>query len=109
MASKILTAKQAALLVKDNMTLGLGGFMGFGVPEELLVALRERFLETASPRDLTLYHCAAVGDGKERGANRIGLEGLVKKLFCAHIGLEPALNKLTVENKINPTSAQSRR
>lgn len=100
MSSKIISAKQAALLVKDNMTLGVGGFVGFGVPEELLVALRERYLETRTPRDLTLYHCAAVGDGKDRGCNRLGLEGLIKKLVCGHIGLEPALNKLTVENKI---------
>ena len=98
--SKIITAKEAAALVKDGMTLGIGGFVGFGVPEELLIGLRERFLETQTPRNLNLFHTAAVGDGKQRGANHVGLEGLVKKLYCAHIGLEPALNKLTVENKI---------
>lgn len=98
--SKVITGAQAAAFVKDGMTLGLGGFMGFGVPEELLVALRERFLATQSPKNLTLFHCAAVGDGKERGANHIGLEGLIGKLYCGHIGLEPALNKLTVANKL---------
>lgn len=87
-------------MVKDGMTLGIGGFVGFGIPEELLVALKERYLETKSPRDLTLFHTAAVGDGKERGCNHLGHEGLVKKLYCAHIGLEPKLNKLTVENKV---------
>jgi propionate CoA-transferase len=100
MSGKIVTAEQAAELVKDNDVIAIGGFVGCGVPEELLEALRQRFLATKTPRDLTLYHCAAVGDGKDRGANRLGLEGLLKKLVCAHIGLEPALNKLTVENKI---------
>lgn len=98
--NKVISAQQAALLVKDNDTLAVGGFVGAGVPEELLDGLRQRYQETKTPRDLTLYHCAAVGDGKERGANRVGLEGLLKKLICAHIGLEPALNALTVQNKI---------
>ena len=100
MSKKIISSQQAAELVKDNMTVALSGFMGFGVPEELMWALGKRFKETQTPRDLTLYHTAAIGDNKERGANHLGQEGLVKKLFCAHIGLEPALNKLTVENKI---------
>jgi propionate CoA-transferase len=99
-SGKVITAQQAAELVKDNDTIGVGGFMGCGVPEELMEGLRQRFLATQAPRNLTLYHCAAVGDGKERGANRLGVEGMLKKLICAHIGLEPALNKLTVENKI---------
>ncbi|MCL1939291.1 MAG: hypothetical protein FWG04_01335 [Desulfovibrionaceae bacterium] len=98
--SKIITGSEAAALVKDGMTIGIGGFVGFGVPEELLIALKERFMETQSPRDLTMFHTAAVGDGKERGANHLGHAGLLKKLYCAHIGLEPKLNELTVTNKI---------
>lgn len=100
MSSKVITAKQAAELVKDNDTIAIGGFVGCGVPEELMEALRQRFVATQSPRNLFLYHCAAVGDGKDRGCNRLGVDGLLRKLVCAHIGLEPALNKLTVENKI---------
>ncbi|MTJ81366.1 MAG: 3-oxoacid CoA-transferase [Telmatospirillum sp.] len=100
MSGKIISAKQAVELVRTGDTLAIGGFVGFGIPEELLESLRQRFLETAMPRDLTLYHCAAVGDGKDRGANRLGCEGLLKTLICAHIGLEPALNRLTVDNKI---------
>ncbi len=99
-SSKVISARQAADMVKDNSTVALCGFMGFGVPEELMVALSQRFEETQAPRDLTLFHTAAIGDGKERGVICLGKEGLVKKLFCAHIGLEPTLNQLTIENKI---------
>ncbi len=99
--SKIISAEYAASLVEDGMTLALGGFVGSGVPEELLIGLKERYLSTKTPRDLTLFHCAAVGDGKSRGANHLGLEGLIKKLVCGHIGLEPELNKLVVENKLS--------
>ena len=98
--SKIISAQKAAELVQDGMTLAIGGFVGFGVPEELLIALQKRYAETKSPKNLTLFHTAAVGDGKERGCNHLGAEGLISKLYCAHIGLEPALNKLTVENKM---------
>ncbi|MDR2123789.1 MAG: hypothetical protein LBP38_02255 [Desulfovibrio sp.] len=98
--SKVITAQQAAELVKDGMTLGVGGFVGSAVPEELLIALKERRLGSGSPGGLTVFHTAAVGDGKTRGCNHLAVEGLIKKLYCAHIGLEPGLNKLTVENKI---------
>lgn len=98
--AKIISSEKAVALVKDNMTIAVGGFIGCGIPEELLVALEERYLKTQTPRDLTLFHCAAVGDGGQRGANHLGHEGLLKKLICGHIGLEPMLNKLVVENKI---------
>ncbi|MEA4826989.1 MAG: CoA-transferase, partial [Clostridium sp.] len=98
--SKIITREQAAEMVKDGMTIGIGGFVGFGLPEDLLIALQNRYIETKFPKDLTAFHCAGIGDGKERGANHLGEEGLVKKLVCAHIGLEPRLNKLAVENKL---------
>jgi propionate CoA-transferase len=64
------------------------------------VGLREHFLESGSPRGLTIFHSAACGDKGEKGANRIALEGLVQKLYCGHIGLEPHFARLTAENKI---------
>ena len=100
MSSKIIDRKQAAQLIKDNDTVAVCGFVGFGIPEEILVGIQERFKETQTPRDLSIFHTAGIGDAGERGANRLGHEGLVKQLYCAHIGLEPAMNKLTVENKI---------
>jgi propionate CoA-transferase len=100
MNGKVITRQAAAQLIKDGDTLAVGGFNGYGVPEELLVGLRERFLESCSPRGLTIFHSAACGDRGEKGANRIALEGLVQKLYCGHIGLEPHFARLTAENKI---------
>lgn len=98
--SKVITPREAADLLKDDMTLAFGGFVGFGTPEELLIALRERFLETGSPRGLTFFHGAGVGDGKERGANHLAQEGLGKRIICAHVGLAPKMGKLLMENKL---------
>jgi len=98
--SKVVSAEFAASLVKDDMTVGVGGFVGFGSPEELLIALQERYKQTKSPKDITIFHCAGLGDGAEKGANHLAEEGLAKKIICAHLGLEPKISKLLVKNKM---------
>lgn len=98
--SKVITAEQAAMFVKDSMTVGVSGFTTYGSPEDLNTALQERYLSTQSPKDLTLFHIAATGDSAEGGANHFGEAGLVKRLICGHIGMEPRLNKLTVANQV---------
>ncbi len=98
--SKLITSEQAAALVQDNMTIAIGGFITYGVPENCLVSLQKRYKESHSPKDLTLLHIAAVGDGAEGGANHLGEPGLCKQMICAHIGLEPKLNALVVSNQI---------
>ena len=39
--SKLVTADYAASLIKDGMSVGMGGFVGFGTPEEALVAIEK--------------------------------------------------------------------
>ena len=97
--SKVITACEAANLIPDGATVAMGGFCGFGSPDELLIGIRERFLETGAPRDLTLVKGVSVGDKAERGGSRIALDGLVRKVICSHVGLEPALAKMIEENR----------
>ncbi len=100
MKSKIITAQEAALKVKDNDTLGVSGFVGIGFSEELAIALEERFLETAAPKNLKLVYAAGQGDGKEKGLNHWGHEGLVRCVVGGHWGLAPKLQQLAFDNKI---------
>ncbi|MGI9476318.1 MAG: acyl CoA:acetate/3-ketoacid CoA transferase [Hyphomicrobiaceae bacterium] len=100
MTDKIVAAAAAAALVHDGDTVTTSGFVGIGVPDELLVALEERFLETGSPRDLTLFFAAGQGDGNSRGLNRLGHNSLLKRVIGGHWGLIPKVGKLATSGEI---------
>lgn len=100
MSKKIITAAEAVKLIKSSDTVATSGFVGNGHPEALTAALEQRFLAEGAPRDLTLFYCAGQGDGKERGLNHCGHEGLVRRAIGGHWNLAPKLGNLAVENKI---------
>lgn len=100
MKSKIVSADEAVRLVHDGDTLVFSGFGVVGVPDQLGVALEQRFLETGAPRDLTLFFGGGPGDGQDKGVNRLAHEGLIKRAIGGHWGLVPKLGELALANKI---------
>jgi propionate CoA-transferase len=100
MRHKIVSAAEAAALVRTGDTIATSGFVGIGTPDELLAALAERFAADGEPRELTLLFAAGQGDGQERGLNRLGHEGLLKRVIGGHWGLIPKVARLAVEGKI---------
>jgi len=96
---KIITAAEAAALVKDCATLAIQGIVCTSIPEELIFALRDRYLNTQTPKNITLFSESGMGDREDSGLNALAIDGLVGKLRCGHLGTAPKMSDKVFENK----------
>ncbi|OZG71025.1 acyl CoA:acetate/3-ketoacid CoA transferase [Hahella sp. CCB-MM4] len=97
---KVISAAQAAALIPNGATIATAGFVGIGFAEELAVAIEQRYLHEQAPGHLTLVYAAGQGDGKHRGLNHFGHDGMVRRVIGGHWGLVPKLGALACDNKI---------
>jgi len=97
---KIVSADEAVRLIRSGDTIALDGVVGGGAPDELIIALEKRFLESGEPKGLTLLYASGIGDGKDKGVNRIAREGLLKRVVAGHWALTPKMQKIAIGEKI---------
>lgn len=97
---KILSAEEAAMLVKDGDTLVTSGFVGNCNPEALSKAIEKRFLETGCPKDITLFYASSQGDRSGKtGGDHYAHKGLLKRVIAAHYATAPKLGEMCVNNE----------
>ncbi|MDK2867353.1 MAG: propionate CoA-transferase [Clostridiales bacterium] len=97
---KVISAVEAAQLIEDKQTISVSGFVGCGCPEAINCALEERYVNTGTPKDLTLFYAAGIGDGDSKSINHLAHEGLLKRVIGGHFNLAPKISKLILENKV---------
>ena len=97
---KVITAAEAAALIKNGDTVTTSGFVASAIPEALDRAVEERFLATGEPRDITYVYCGSQGNKDGRGAEHFAHEGLLKRYIAGHWATVPALQKMALENKM---------
>ena len=97
---KVLTAREAVDLIKDNDTVTMSGFVANGIAEALHTAAEERFLETGHPKDLTLFWVAGTGNKDGSFADHYAHEGMVKTVIGGHFNFCPQIVQMLSENKI---------
>ena len=97
---RIISALEAVEMIPDGACVGVTGFAGAAHAEVITEAVETNFLAQGHPRNLSLFFCAGIGDGKTKGTNHFGHEGLVRRVVGGHWNLAPKLGQLAVDNKI---------
>src|SRR5258707_4368843 len=97
----IITAAQAAGLIRDADTLIVGGNGGTGAAEAILDALEQRFLGDHEPHGLTLINITGVGAVTEKGLCHLAHEGLIAPLIGGHFGLQVPFMRLVRDELID--------
>lgn len=90
---KVITAAEAAALIKNGDTVTTSGFVASAIPEALDRAVEERFLATGEPRDITYVYCGSQGNKDGRGAEHFAHEGLLKRYIAGHWATVPLCRK----------------
>ena len=92
--NKLVNANDLKDLIKDDMTIMIGGFLGCGTPEKLIDLIIEMDV-----KNLTI-----IGNDTsfvDKGIGRLIVNNQVKKVIASHIGTNPQTGKLMNEGVLD--------
>jgi len=81
--SKVVSAAQAASLIRDGVVVSVSSSSGLGCPDAVLAAIGERFDTEGHPKNITTLHPIAAGDMYGiKGIDHLAKPGLLKRTLC---------------------------
>jgi acetate CoA/acetoacetate CoA-transferase alpha subunit len=90
---KVISAKEAAELIKDDSSVMIGGFLGVGTPDEIITEIIDKGIKNLE----------VIGNDTsfvDRGIGRLVNAKSVKKVVVSHIGTNPETQRQMIENEI---------
>ena len=94
--SKVISASDAAALIKDGATVGAAALGLAGWPEELAIAMEKRYLASGHPAKLTFVHASGIGDWGVKGPQHFAHLGMIARLVGGHTALAPDFAKMVL-------------
>ncbi len=100
--TKFINLEDVMNLIKDEDTVGVGGFCGFAAPDSILREIGRAYEKSGHPKALKIVTPAAAGDGTDDGWGLAALraDGLIDEIYTSVLTLPTALQKSASENKI---------
>jgi propionate CoA-transferase len=105
--NKVITAAEAAGLIRDGDVVSISASSGLGCPDAVLAALGERFERSGAPRNLTALSPIAAGDMYGiKGIDHIAKPGLLSRVLAGSYPSGPsslpmpAIWRMVVDNQL---------
>jgi len=105
--NKVITAPQAAGLIRDGDVVSISSASGLGCPDKVLAAIGQRFDREGAPRNLTTLNPIAAGDMYGiKGIDHIAKPGLLARVLAGSYPSGPsslpmpAIWRMVVDNQV---------
>src|ERR1044071_7711485 len=111
---KVVTASQAAALIRDGDVVSISSSSGLGFPDKVLAAIGERFDREGGPRNLPAAKPLAAGDTYvNKGIDHIAKPGLLARILAGSYPSGPsslpmpAIWHMVVDNQVEAYNVPS--
>ena len=94
-----ISGAEAAEMIQDNSTILPVSMTLVSAAETILKEIERRFLETGSPRGLTILHSCGQSD-RDRGIQHFAHEHMIARVVGGHWGLQPKMMELIANNRV---------